>query len=102
MFTFSCLIIECTVYLCDFHREQAWERWVRTAKHKVITRSEEVLSRLRRIARAATAEDFNIEVRSLKESDLWKADSSAQLRKWFESKWMSEYKVTTTNILVLN
>ena len=22
-----------TVYLCDFHREQAWDRWVRDHKH---------------------------------------------------------------------
>jgi len=22
-----------TVYLCDFHREQAWERWVKHHKH---------------------------------------------------------------------
>ena len=22
-----------TVYLCDFHREQAWERWVKDHKH---------------------------------------------------------------------
>ena len=22
-----------TVYLCDFHREQAWERWTRDSKH---------------------------------------------------------------------
>ena len=23
------------VYLCDFHREQCWERWVRDSKHKL-------------------------------------------------------------------
>jgi len=24
---------ETVVYLCDFHREQAWERWVKASKH---------------------------------------------------------------------
>lgn len=24
---------QCKAYLCDFHREQAWERWVRDRKH---------------------------------------------------------------------
>ena len=23
----------CKIYLCDFHREQAWERWVKDKKH---------------------------------------------------------------------
>ena len=24
---------ECKTYLCDFHREQCWERWVKDRKH---------------------------------------------------------------------
>ena len=30
-----------TVYLCDFHREQAWERWVRDKKHSLSTEDAE-------------------------------------------------------------
>ena len=27
------VFLSCKVYLCDFHREQAWERWVKDRKH---------------------------------------------------------------------
>ena len=27
---------QCTVYLCDFHREQAWERWVKDRNHGLL------------------------------------------------------------------
>jgi len=36
-----------TVYLCDFHREQAWERWVHDRKHSLTTEdAESVLNHL--------------------------------------------------------
>ena len=28
---------ECKVYLCDFHREQAWERWVKDKKSGMVS-----------------------------------------------------------------
>ena len=37
-----------TVYLCDFHREQAWERWVKDHKHGLSqSEAEELLAFLR-------------------------------------------------------
>ena len=27
------------VYICDFHREQAWERWMKQAKHGIEDRT---------------------------------------------------------------
>ena len=32
-----------TVYLCDFYREQAWERWIRERKHRLSTSDAEWL-----------------------------------------------------------
>ena len=40
-----------TVYLCDFHREQAWERWVKNCKHGLTADEAEILlEHLRAIA----------------------------------------------------
>ena len=41
----------CKVYLCDFHREQAWERWVKDRKHGLSPdEGDTLLSLLRDIA----------------------------------------------------
>ena len=46
---------QCTVYLCDLHREQAWERWVRDHHHG-LSRDEgdKLLQLLRECAHAPT------------------------------------------------
>ena len=33
----------CQIYLCDFHREQAWERWTKERKHGLSADDAEVL-----------------------------------------------------------
>ena len=39
------------VFLCDFHREQAWKRWVKDHKHRLTkNEQEELLSLLRACA----------------------------------------------------
>nr|XP_018672055.1 uncharacterized protein LOC108950555 isoform X1 [Ciona intestinalis] len=42
----------CKVLLCDFHREQAWERWVKKSDNGVGDRKKAVLSGLRAVAKA--------------------------------------------------
>ena len=34
---------KCIVYLCDFHREQAWIRWARDRNHNLSKDDEETL-----------------------------------------------------------
>ena len=38
--------------LCDFHREQAWERWASKTANGVVAHKEELLALLRRTAHA--------------------------------------------------
>ena len=83
--------IECTVYLCDFHREQAWERWVAKKDNGVSSQKEELLSRLRRIARASTEAKYNSAVSDLKHSQIWKTNIKVQ--KWFGNTWLKASKV---------
>ncbi|KAK3104713.1 hypothetical protein FSP39_008463, partial [Pinctada imbricata] len=54
------------VYLCDFHREQAWERWV-SATHNGVTadKREALLTALRTIAHALDEKEFEQAKRAL-------------------------------------
>ena len=85
---------DCVVYICDFHREQAWERWLSKSSNGRTHLKAKTLTALRRIARATTEEHFQEELHMLKEtSKLW---SQHVFRKWFEKVWLSQYKVSNT------
>lgn len=80
------------VYLCDFHREQAWERWVNKKDNGVSQHRDEILSRLRRITHASTENKYNAAVSALKASELWK--NNIKLQNWFEKTWLRMSKVS--------
>ena len=87
--------------LCDFHREQAWERWVKKKDHGVshlMGKDGDVLPKLRRIARKP--EDYAREVLNLKSTDEWKTNQS--LSRWFSNTWLKNYRVVNIifNILL--
>lgn len=87
-------ITGCTVFLCDFHREQAWERWTAKTANGVSAIKEEVLAKLRLIANSETEEIYQERVLTLKESSVWKENK--HLREWFESTWLKEHKVSAS------
>lgn len=58
------------IQLCDFHCEQAWERWVRRKEHEVESR-DQALSLMRHLAHATCAEEFEAFCKSLRESVFW-------------------------------
>ena len=88
-------------YLCDFHREQAWERWMKDHKHGVSTEeADKLLEVLRACAWAPPAEEdeklpfdhhYKTAVSKLKESDAW--IDNPQVKAWLLSKWLSNPKV---------
>ena len=46
------------LYLCDFHRQQAWERWVKERAHRLANSDAEILlDSLRNCANAASNRD---------------------------------------------
>ena len=45
-----------TVYVCDFHREQAWTRWTRDYKNGLSKHKQELLANLRACAWAPSLE----------------------------------------------
>ena len=74
------LSLDTTTYICDFHCEQCWERWLRKADNGL------------NVARSPTEDIYQRNLKSLKASELWM--SNPQLCYWFEKTWLPEAKVT--------
>lgn len=53
-------ISESFVYLCDFHREQSWDRWLKASHNCIGNDKPEILNLFRSIAHANTIEEFNM------------------------------------------
>ena len=95
----ECCFPDMTVYLCDFHREQAWERWVKDRKHGLTSEeADELLAELRACAWAPPGKEGNETgmyykdaVKHLKESKVWQDHSCVQL--WLSTTWLSIPKV---------
>ena len=88
------------VYICDFHREQCWERWVKDHKHGLTeTEGAELLDLLRDCAWAPPSrstdqtEDslYHLAVGRLKASQVWLQNE--HVRTWLSNYWLSIPKV---------
>ena len=89
-----------TVYLCDFHREQSWERWVKNHQHGLTDdEASQLLVLLRDCAWASPCQDdenpqehyYNLAVIRLKASSVWKTHK--QVQTWLTTGWLSMPKV---------
>ena len=83
-----------TVYLCDFHREQAWDRWAKDHKHGLSqTEAEELLTFLRACAWAPPTDEadptsaYKLAATNLKQSAVW--NNHEQVREWLTAKWLT-------------
>ena len=90
-----------TVYLCDFHREQCWERWVKNHKHGLTdNEASELLDLLCDCAWAPPCRDngkqqdyhYQQAVERLKASPVWNTHEQVQM--WLTTGWLSIPKVT--------
>ena len=85
---------QCKVYLCDFHREQCWERWIKDKKHGLSpTDGEILLGMLRNCAWASPGSDglpadchFQQAVDKLQKTSVW--NGNQQVRDWLNAKWL--------------
>lgn len=72
------IIVSTTAYLCDYHREQAWNRWVKDFKHGLSQEAKQLITFLCACAWAPSADgqdptsEFTQAVDNLKQSDVWK------------------------------
>jgi len=93
-----------SVFLCDFHREQAWTRWV-TTSHNGLSKEEadELLALLRKCAWAPSSKDnptdkYSKAVDNLKESGVFK--KHIKVRSWLESNWLNIPEVNYTSLQI--
>ena len=81
------------IFLCDFHREQAWLRWISSSNNNMRENKEECLYYLRKIAFSETFREYSVNVSSLNNSDVWNDGKSKGFRNWIGNKWLPKYEV---------
>ena len=89
-----------TVYGCDFHREQAWTRWVQDRKNALEqSDADSLLELLRACAWAPPGSDestvgvnYQKAVSVLKESAVWK--KNVHVQNWLTSNWLNHPQVS--------
>ena len=59
---------DCKVLLCDFHREQAWERWTAKKDNGVAENRECILALMRQLARARTEDACENALKQLRDT----------------------------------
>ena len=89
------------VYLCEFHREQAWERWVKERKHGLSDiQAATLLDLLRDCANAPPNHNcpdkpydqhYQHAVGQRKAADVWVGNLNVQ--QWLQNKWLCCPKV---------
>ena len=81
------------MFICDFHREQAWERWISKASNSCRDTTAEVLALLRRVARSLTIESSESAIKALKESQIWQNKSNSRLVDYIKRVWLKVKQV---------
>ena len=74
------------VYICQFHKEQAWTRWIRKGENKIsFDNQKDVLSYLRSIALARTVNELASRKSALEKSLVW--NHNEHLRNYLTTQW---------------
>ena len=77
-----------SAYTCDFHRKQAWNRWVRSSKNNLNYKEQQVLTDLlQRVAYARRMSSYNVALVELRESSVYKTKKNVQ--DYVENIWVS-------------
>ncbi|CAB3999988.1 Calcium-responsive transcription factor [Paramuricea clavata] len=82
----SRLLLQCKELLCDFHREQAWERWTSKKDNGVSHVRDIILAHMRQIARSRTEAMYTKALEALKKSKEW--EDTPNFQKYFEKIWL--------------
>ncbi len=81
-----------TTYICDFHREQAWERWLKKGDNGLKDKKDDVLKLLRTVAKSNTEDEYHKSLSVLQQSKVWLTHNKFQ--KWFKNTWLAEAKAS--------
>ena len=87
------LILDWNVLICDFHREQAWERWLNAIKNGTRMIKSEMLCKFRRTAQSRTEKELKNAIDDLRDCEQWKSGYTSMIN-WFEKQWVPHIKVS--------
>lgn len=77
------------VYLCDFHRLQSWNRWLKASGHGIQpSRHEQLVTVLKSIGESYTDVEMNTCIKNLMEQPEWETNKS--FRMWFQSHYLEK------------
>ena len=82
---------ESKVFLCDFHRGQAWLRWLRTKENKCTDQKTTVFEYLKAVGNSYTEEQFEANLAKLRDLPIWKREE--KLRNYITNTWLPQAKV---------
>ena len=86
------VIADAEIYLCEFHRKQAWKRWLRKKEHGIYkSDQEELYDMLEQLALCETEEEYNKALDAMFDSDLWQRYPNVQ--EYFNIHWRPKFKV---------
>ncbi|XP_033730681.1 uncharacterized protein LOC117320120 [Pecten maximus] len=80
---------EANIFICDFHRKQAWLRWTTASKHDV-TSQEETLHLLNMVAESCSIEEYNDNLKKLQNSEAWR--NNLKLQQYIQNQWLANDK----------
>ncbi|KAL3222078.1 hypothetical protein MRX96_028992 [Rhipicephalus microplus] len=96
---------ESQISICDFHRLQTWQRWLRI-KENNIADPDEALRLIKHVASASNQHDFDKAVEVLVDSEYWKNE---RFRSYFEEVrlsvkelWVMSYRLEFDVVLTTN
>ena len=75
------------LFLCDFHREQAWRRWTKKGENNVVMHYEDVMSKFRRIAHAFDPAECDKAIEDLRSWEFFHL-----VQNYFTNTWLPELK----------
>ena len=78
----------CQVFICDFHREQSWERWIVKKSNGCLHRKGDLLPKLRRIARSRTKSAINDAITDFKSYEFWNGSEYSKLKEYLSKYWL--------------
>ncbi|XP_065664695.1 uncharacterized protein LOC136086329 [Hydra vulgaris] len=78
----------CHVIICDFHREQAWDRWLSKKTNDCSDFKGSIISILRCIARAQNNNEIEAAIEKLNTSNFWLDGKFHKFKKYITNYWL--------------
>nr|XP_047145394.1 uncharacterized protein LOC105848782 isoform X2 [Hydra vulgaris] len=82
------IFIGCKVFICDFHREQSWDRWLKKLSSGCSNRKDDILCILRRLAWSKSIDEEENAQRILEQSEFWSQESFTKFKQYIEKYWL--------------